>query len=89
MDILEFGGVEVERYTEVLAIAVRAVARASRDAAIVELQPIAGEIWMGRLTAASKSGGRRRLVVGLATRRGGLRYCPGWVPLCLFLGTRR
>ncbi|MEV5068709.1 HNH endonuclease [Microbacterium sp. LMI12-1-1.1] len=56
VDILEFGAVEVERYAEVLTQTAQAVARADRDAAIAALHPIAGEIWMGRLTTANRSG---------------------------------
>jgi hypothetical protein len=51
-DILEFGDEEIERYADVLTKTVAAVARAGRDAGAAELQPIAGEIWMGRLAMA-------------------------------------
>lgn len=67
VDILELGAAEVERYAEVLESTARAVARDGRDAAIAELQPIAGEIWMGRVTTTSTPrigavGARRRRV---------------------------
>lgn len=88
VDILEFGATEVERYAEVLTNTARAVARAGRDAALAELQPIAGEIWMGRLTTVSRPGsdaiGARRRVVNETLRaqvfvRDGFRctYCGG------------
>lgn len=88
VEILDFGAAEVEQYAEVLTRTAKAVARGDRNAAIAELQPIAGEIWMGRLTTVGRAGsdavGVRRRAVNETLRaqvfaRDGFRctYCGG------------
>lgn len=56
VDILTFDIADVERYADIITKAVTAVASSELTAAAAELQPIAGEIWMGRLTAAGRLG---------------------------------
>lgn len=51
-EIVAFNDSDVERYADVLAKTVAAVARGGLAAGALELQPIAGEIWMGRLAAS-------------------------------------
>ena len=50
VEIVEFGDDDVERYADVLADTVAAVSRSGVVAGAAALQPIAREIWMGRLT---------------------------------------
>lgn len=56
VDILTFDIADVERYADIITKAATAVASSELTAAAAELQPIAGEIWMGRLTAAGRLG---------------------------------
>lgn len=59
IEVLSLGGMESERYADVLSNTARAVADEGLSEASAALQPIAGEIWMGRLTTASRAGEER------------------------------
>jgi hypothetical protein len=56
IEVLEFNVSDVERYADVLAETVAAVADSDRSNAVNALAPIAGEVWMGRLTSVGKAG---------------------------------
>ena len=54
VEIFEFGVADAERYADLLAKTVSAVANDDLAGAADALQPIAGEIWMGKLTSAGR-----------------------------------
>lgn len=64
VDILTFDWASAERYADILTSSVAAVADGDLAAASERLQPIAGEVWMGRITttrmAAEGAGGGAR-----------------------------
>ncbi|GAA1822482.1 HNH endonuclease [Agromyces salentinus] len=97
VDIVTFDAADVERYAGILTGAVAAVAGGDLVSAAAALQPIAGEVWMGRLTAAGKVG-NREAVAGVRPRNESLRaqvfirdgfrctYCGGRaVPRCILV----
>lgn len=59
VEILAFEVADAERYADVLARTASAVANDDLAAAAAELRPIAGEIWMGKLTSAGRAGADR------------------------------
>ncbi|WP_308467193.1 HNH endonuclease [Rathayibacter soli] len=62
VDITAFDEADVEKYADVLARTVASVSEGDLIAAAAQLHPIAGEVWTGRLTSASKTptgGGER------------------------------
>ena len=72
MEIFAFDAADAERYADVLARTVGAVANDDRAAAVAELRPIAGEIWMGKLSSARRAGNNRD-VAGTRRRDESLR----------------
>lgn len=65
VDIVEFTSGDVERYADVLSATVARVGDRDLPGAAGELQPIAGELWMGRIKLA----GTRGRGAGAAGRR--------------------
>lgn len=55
-DISSFGHADAERYADVLAQTVDAVANGGLAAGLAALQPIAGEVWVGRIAASRELG---------------------------------
>lgn len=56
VDVVTFDADDVERYADTLVATVSAVATSGVAAGAGALRPIAGQIWMGRLTTASNPG---------------------------------
>ena len=54
VDILSFDADDIEHYADILTATAIAVANNGLEAGAAALDPIAGQIWMGRLTATSR-----------------------------------
>lgn len=54
VDILSLDADDIEHYADILMATATAVANDGIEAGAAALEPIAGQIWMGKLTATSR-----------------------------------